>query len=308
MILVLGSINIDLVFALPNLPRQGETVLGADYLVAPGGKGANQAVAAARDGARVTFHGCVGDDAFGRIAYDALAAAAIDVRLLRDAARPTACAAVCVDAGGHNQIAVASGANLAVRAAQIPDAALGDGTTLILQMEIPRLEIESTIARAKRYGSRVVLNLAPALPLADTALAAVDVLVVNEHEAASLAGTRGITAAEPAALAAGLAATLGNIVVVTLGGEGAVAARRGETWRVGALPIAPVDTTGAGDAFVGVLAAALDRGAALPDALRRAGVASGLSCLAKGAMPAMPGTAAIDARLPELAPARLVAA
>lgn len=303
MLVVFGSINLDLIFSLPSLPRPGETVLGPGYAVAPGGKGANQAVAAARDGARTVLVGRVGRDAFADEALKIARTTALDLAHVLPCDRPTGCAAVCVDGAGDNLIAVASGANAAVTAGQVPDTLLGPGTTLVLQMEVPAAETAALIARAKARGARVVLNLAPALPLDERAIAAVDVLILNEIEAAAIAGRRGLAAGAPAALAKALAAAIGNIVVLTLGAAGAIAATSDAAWTIAALAIRPVDTVGAGDAFVGVFAAALDRGAALPDALRRASVAAGLACLIPGAQPSLPDTAAIDARLADLAPA-----
>jgi ribokinase len=302
MLLVFGSINVDLIFPLPTLPRPGETVLGDDYRIAAGGKGANQAVAAARDGARVAMAGAVGRDSFAAIGLHDLREAGIDLALVLPSAKPTGCAAVAVDAKGENLIAVASGANAAAGAADIPDAMLGRDTTVLMQMEVPPRENADLVARARARGARTMLNLAPAAPLDDTTLAALDVLIVNEIEAAWLAKSRGLGVAAPDAIARALARHWHNTVVLTLGGEGAIAARADETWRVGVLDITPIDTTGAGDAFVGVLAGALDRGAALPDALRRASVAAGLACLVRGAQPSLARASAIDARLNELAP------
>jgi ribokinase len=304
MLVVFGSVNIDLVFALPVLPRPEETVLGSGYRIAPGGKGANQAAAAARDGASVRFYGCIGHDDFGHMARDSLMAAGVDVIGLRETAQPTGCAAVCTDAAGRNLIAVASGANLDAWAEQVPDSVLGPQTTVVLQMEVPTGEVASLIARAKARGCRVVLNLAPALPLDPSALKAVDVLVLNEGEAAALAAELGIAAGDAVALARRLTAALGNTVVMTLGSLGVVAARAAEAWSADALQIKTVDTTAAGDAFTGVLAAALDRGMSLPDAVHRASVAGGLACLTPGAQPSLPAAAAIEQRLADLAPAR----
>ena len=306
MLVVFGSVNIDLAFALPILPGPGDTVLGSGYRIAPGGKGANQAVAAARDGAAVRFFGCIGRDEFGRLAQASLAAAGVDVAGLSETGRPTGCAAVCTDADGRNLIAVASGANLEARADQVPESALGPGTTLVLQMETPADEVAALIRRARARGCRMLLNLAPALPLDAAGLAAVDVLVVNDGEAAALADAQRIAAADPVTLARRLAGAFGNTVVVTLGSLGAVAAGPGEAWAVDALPIKTVDTTAAGDAFVGVLAAALDRHLPLPMALHRASIAGALACLAPGAQPSLPGSDAIDAHLGELPAARRI--
>lgn len=301
MILVFGSINIDLLFALPALPRSGETILGSSYRTAPGGKGANQAVAAARDGARVIMYGRVGRDAFGRLARESLADAGVDVANVVEGDTPTGCAAVCVDRDGNNLIAVASGANGELRAADVPDAALTADTTLVLQMEAPVDDVADLALRAKARGCRVILNLAPAGVLPAETFGVIDVLVANEGEAATLA------AGDPPELARRLAAQFENFVVVTLGGSGVIAAGLDEAWAVDALKIKPVDTTGAGDCFVGVLAAALDRGKDLPAALHRASVAAGLACLAPGAQSSLPDTKAIDARVSDLAPARRLA-
>jgi ribokinase len=299
MIVVFGSINVDLVFPLAALPHPGETVLGQSYSVVPGGKGANQAVAAARDGGRVAMYGAVGADGFAAVARDSLKAAGVDLSGVVAAKEPTGCAAICVDRAGRNQIAVASGANLAVRAAQVPDSVLTKDTTLVLQMEVPAAESAALIARARLRGCRIILNLAPAAALDRAALSALDVLVVNEGEADWLATSLSVGAAPEA-----LAQALGVTVVATLGEKGLVAVSREGSWQVGVLPITPADTTAAGDCFVGVLAAALDRGKTLSEALHRASVAAGLACTRAGAQPSLPTTREIDARLKDLAPAR----
>jgi ribokinase len=288
MILDFGTINIDIVTPVPTLPRPGETVLGESYRILPGGKGANQALAAARDGAQVRLAGAVGDDAFAGAALALLREGGVDFSLVRTVSLPTGCATIAVAAGtGENLIAVASGANGAVTADFVPDDALGPGVTLVLQMEVPTAETERLIARAKAVRTRIVLNLAPARLIARDALRQVDILVVNEGELATLAADE-----------AALARELGVTVVVTRGAQGASAALPDGTHNVSpALPITPIDTTGAGDTFTGVLAAALDAGLPLDAALRRAGVAAGLACLAPGAQPGMPDRARTDAAI-----------
>jgi ribokinase len=290
MIVVFGSINIDLVIAAPHLPAPGETVIGENYRLAPGGKGANQALAAARDGGRVLLAGAVGEDGFAEAALALLRAAGVELALAQSGERPTGCAAITVAADGANMITVAPGANLLARAAMVPDARLGTGTILVLQLEVPPDEVMLLAGRAKRRGSRVILNLAPAQPLARETLRLIDVLVANETEAAALGEA-------PAALARAIGCT----VVVTRGERGAAAhlAEGGEI-AVPALPVTAVDTVGAGDTFVGVLAAALDAGLALPAALRRASAAAGLACTTPGAQPSMPSRAAIDAAVARL--------
>lgn len=288
-LLVFGSAAVDVVFRLPELPRPGETVLGEAGHPLPGGKGANQALAAARDGARVRFAGCVGADANGALLRACLSQAGVDTDLLADCAAPTAMAAVCVDGAGRNQIAVSTGANMLARQADIPLAA---GDTILLQMEVPPTENAALIARARAAGARVILNLAPAAALPREALSALDLLVVNEHEAAWLGATLGCGAG-----AAALHAALGVTVAVTLGEAGAECHGAGLTVHVPAFPVAVVDTVGAGDAWCGVLAAALERGLPMEAAMRRANAAAALACTRAGAGPAMPMAAETDALL-----------
>jgi ribokinase len=290
MIVCFGSINLDLIFPVPTLPQAGQTVLGRTMRVEPGGKGANQAVAAARDGARVAFAGAVGHDAFAAQATALMRAAGIDLSRVAVADTSTGAAAICVDPHGANQIAVAAGANLHARAAQVDDALLGPDTTVLVQCETDLDEVAVLIARARARGARVVLNLAPAAALPEAALRATSLIVVNEDEAASLAAHLG-----SAADAAGLRAALGPDVVVTMGGAGLVAATAAGLTPLAAHKVAVVDTTAAGDCFVGVLAAALDRGLDLPAALRRANVAAALCCTRPGSQGSLPAAAETDA-------------
>jgi ribokinase len=293
MILVFGSVNVDLVFPVPRLPGPGETVLGGDYALFGGGKGANQALAARRAGAEVTLVGAVGRDGFAAAALEPLRRAGIDIRLVRTVEQPTGCAAIMVSSSGENMIAVASGANAGVRCDQVPDKLLAPGTMLVAQMEVPPAETAATVRRVRAGGGRSVLNLAPASPIAPELLRDIDLVVANEGEADALGS-------DPARVA-GL---VRQGLVVTRGAAGATAyLAGGRRLSVPALPVVPVDTTGAGDTFVGVLAAALDLGGSLEIALRRATAAAGLACLAHGAQTAMPDKPTIDqaaARLPLL--------
>jgi len=290
MVVVFGSVNLDLIFPLAALPAPGETVLGPDTRIEPGGKGANQALAAARDGARVAFAGATGRDPLAQAALTLLREAGVDLSRVMTVDRATGCAAIFVDRAGRNAIGVGSGANLAARADQVEDALLAPGATLVAQMEVPAAETAALIRRARARGARVVLNLAPAAALEADALRAVDVLVLNAGEAAWLAGT---LACAPDA--AGLRAALGVTVVRTLGEQGAEAAHPGGLVRVPARPVNAVDTTGAGDCFTGVLAAALDRGVPLEPALARASVAAALCCTRAGSQGTMPWAAETDA-------------
>ena len=297
MLTVFGSINVDLTFRVPHLPRMGETVLTPSLSRAVGGKGANQAAAAARDGAETRFIGCVGEDAFGAMARAALADIGVDASLLLTTAEATGLAAVWVDAEGRNQIAVASGANGALRATAFAAAPTVPNEHVVLQMETPADEVAAVIDAAKRRGAIVILNLAPALPLPAAALRAVDVLVLNEQEAAAVCGVLGCRREGAQEQLAALAAELGTTIIITLGAAGAIGAAGTARWRAPALPVAAVDTTGAGDCFVGVLAAAMLRGLTLPEAMRRAAVAGSLACTVVGAMPSFPGRASIEAAL-----------
>ena len=216
-VLVFGSVNADLVFAVPELPAPGRTVLGEAYRALPGGKGANQAVAAARDGARAALAGAVGRDPLADVALSAARVAGVDISRVAATDAPTGCAAICVDPAGRNQIAVAAGANALARAAQVEDAALGPDVVVVLEMEVPPTETAGLVARARARGARTVLNLAPAGPLPGGALRALDLLVVNEHEAAWLAARLGC-GADAAALRAALGG--GPDVAVTRGEAG----------------------------------------------------------------------------------------
>ncbi len=305
MIVVFGSINVDMVVQVESLPRAGETVLAPSYITVAGGKGANQAVAAARAGATTHMVGCVGEDGFADLALATMAEAGIDLSAVATVDEPTACAMIGVDKDGANQIIVASGANRLTTAGQLGDVLLGPDTTLVLQLEVDPDETWAVIERAKVRGARVVMNTAPAAPLPPAIAAACDVLVMNEIEAPMLAGAAGFDATtDPIECARAMAEAWGTATVVTLGGDGAHAFEPGAAWHVDALAIKPVDTTAAGDAFVGVLAATLDDGQDLAAALHRASVAGALACLTTGAQPSLPDERAIDEAICRLAPPR----
>lgn len=283
MILVLGSINADLFFKVAHLPKAGETVLCDRADMSPGGKGANQAAAAAKAGSETVFLGCIGDDAFGPVVRAALDEAGCDTSRLTVVDAPTGTAAVMVEASGENQIVVASGANLSARAAMIPDEALGPKATLLCQMEIPTAETEAALIRAKASGARTILNLAPALPIGEAALRAIDVLIVNEVEGRTLAPDLD----NPDALVRGLSERYGLTCVMTLGRRGArVHATDGFQASYTTAQVEPVDTVGAGDAFVGAFAAALDAGRSLDEAMHWGLAAGAITCTRHGAMTA----------------------
>ena len=288
-IVVVGSANMDLVGLAERLPLPGETVLGDDFLMGPGGKGANQAVAAARAGGRCTFLGAIGSDEFGVTIDARLRASGVDTTHLRTSYGPSGVAVVMVDHAGENSILVSPGANytfLGLSAAE--SAVIADGDVLLCQQEIPEPTVIAAAQAGRAGGTRVILNAAPARPLPPDLLAAVDLLVVNEVEAQAITGP-----GEP-----DMAALLAVVprVVLTKGGEGAwYADRDGRSERVPAFLVEVADTTAAGDAFTGALAVAWGEGRDLVDAVRWAN-AAGAACVRKvGASVSLPTRAEIQA-------------
>lgn len=299
MIRVFGSLNMDLVAAADHIPVLGETVLTGTYLRVPGGKGNNQAVAAARAGGAVAMAGCVGRDGFGEILIDNLRRNGIDTAAVRPVDEPTGIAMITVDKAGENIITVASGANMAVTADLFGPNQWTTGDTLVVQMEVPPEETWKTVRQAHERGARTIVNVAPAAPIPHDILEAVDVLVVNEGEAMTVARGLGLTTPDIAATARALVEAGAGACVVTLGGDGAMAAVGDHVYRVVPARITVADTTGAGDTFTGVLAQGLDAGLSMQDALRRASLAAGLACEALGAQASMPAAEAIDAAMAE---------
>jgi ribokinase len=254
--------------------------------VHPGGKGANQALAASCAGARVALAGAVGRDAMADVALALVRAAGVDVAGVARVDAPTGLALIHVDAQGRNAITIVPGANATVRAAMLADRDLDGRTTLLLQLEVPLDEVTRAARRADARGALVVLNAAPAAALPADLLDAVDVLVVNEHEAATVARGAALPA-DPAAFCAAAADRHALAAIVTLGADGLVAADATRRFRLPAARVEVVDTTAAGDAFVGALAAALDRGDDLADALAEGSAAGSFACTLAGAQPSI---------------------
>jgi ribokinase len=295
-IVVVGSSNTDMVVRVPTLPHPGETVLGGTFFTARGGKGANQAVAAARAGGSVSMIGCLGDDSFGDDTLAALTAEGIAVEgIRRVAGTPSGVALILVDDRGENCIAVASGANALLGAdegARCAELLSPDGV-LLVQLETPLETVVAAARAARRAGARVILNPAPARELPDELLGLVSVLTPNESEAERLAGIpvngeRGLEQAASALLARGIGA-----VVVTLGAAGAYVAIAEHRETIPGWPVEARDTTGAGDVFNGALAVALAEEMSLPDAVRFANAAAAISVTRDGAQPAAPRRAEI---------------
>jgi ribokinase len=298
-VIVVGSVNVDLVVRSARLPAPGETITGGTFEQHPGGKGGNQAVAAARLGASVRFLGAVGADSFGLEAQAALVKAGVDTSgLLTDPRAATGIALILVDGGGENVISVASGANAAFEAESLERelARLGSlaGDIVLVSNELAPATVVAALRAARAAGARTIFNPAPADGIEAPWLEFVDILTPNRGELGMLAG--GDSGADLVAAARSLAVL--EAVIVTLGAEGAfVVPRDGPEWPVPAVAVQAVDTTGAGDAFNGALAASLAAGSSLPDAVRRAVAAGGLATTRVGAREGMPTTDELEAAL-----------
>ena len=280
MILVAGSANLDFVVQATHIPAPGETVMGRDFKTFPGGKGANQAVACARAGAAPTrMLLALGDDAYAAPLEASLTGAGVQMQVVRVKDQATGTAFICVSDDGENAITVAPGANFALKAADLPPL---DGVThLLLQLEIPLEAVTAYAQAARAKGVKVVLNAAPAQALPAALLALLDVLIVNEGELAVVAQHTG-------SIAACLARIAVPTVVVTLGHHGCCARTESDLVLQPAFSVTPVDTTGAGDTFCGVLVAALSQGQTLPQAMTLASAAGALACTRLGAQTSIP--------------------
>lgn len=292
---VVGSLNLDLIVNVQALPGRGETVVGSSVRLLPGGKGANQAAAAAALSPSVAMIGRVGDDSSGTALVDDLLARGVDVSGIARSKEPTGTATVAVEAeSGENLIVVAPGANAALAAADVTVDAVATASVVLVQLEIPLDTVAAAVAHARGL---VVLNPAPSAPLPAEVLTRADVLVPNEWELARLAG-RPPADESPESLAALARSVTAGDVVVTLGSRGALVVPSCGTFTQVVPPaVSVVDTTGAGDSFCGALCVALARGDALVDAARYAVVAGALSTTGVGARDALPSDADIRAAL-----------
>lgn len=295
MIIVFGSLNVDLVTLVERLPGAGETVMGPGYALHPGGKGANQALAARRAGATVTLVGAVGRDGFAEIALGLLAEDGVDLSHVARTEAPTGAAFIAVDADGANQIVVAAGANALAKAGAVEALKPGEGDLLLLQREVPENECLRAARAMRAGGGRVILNLAPAGEPALELLALTDILIVNEHEALILARSLGWAETEPDSIARRIDGERGIACIVTLGAAGAVGWHGGVRRRLEAPAVEAVDTVAAGDSFVGAFAAALQDGFGFSGALQHGLAAGSLACTVAGAQPSVPRREAIEA-------------
>ncbi|MBS0226766.1 MAG: ribokinase [Proteobacteria bacterium] len=288
-ILVAGSANLDFVVRAAHVPAPGETVLGRELAVFPGGKGANQAVAAARAGAAdVRMLVALGDDAFAAQLEAPLRDAGVDASIVRIAASASGSAFICIADDGENSITVAPGANMHLAPEHLP--AFGAASHLLMQLEIPLASVHAYAQAARAAGVKVVLNAAPAQVLPRGLLDNVDVLIVNEGELAMLAGGHGGADLSMQCKALGVCC-----VVVTLGARGALVWRRDQPMiEHPAFAVDVVDTTGAGDVFCGVFTAELAGGVTLEVAMRHAAAASALACTKLGAQSGTPTRVELD--------------
>ncbi len=297
-IVVVGSSNIDMVIKTERIPAAGETVLGGNFVMVPGGKGANQAVCAAKLGADVKFVARVGNDIFGETSLANFRSVGVDTQfIIKDPDAPSGVALIAVDKNGENAIVVAPGANSRLLPSDVDNArdAIANADVVVLQLEIPSETVEHTIKLSKSLGTAVVLNPAPLKPIAPKVIAGVDVIVPNQHEAAGLLGKQGegenISAPDAARelMASGVGA-----VVITLGSKGAYVLSADAESHIEPYKVNAVDTTAAGDAFTASLACAIGEGANLIEAARFAAKVAAISVTRMGAQPSMPAREEVE--------------
>lgn len=296
-IAVVGSLNMDLVVRTPRLPAPGETIIGREFTTAPGGKGANQAVAAGKLGAQVAMIGRVGSDSFGRALRDNLGAVGVDMTNVSvDEHAATGVAVIQVDDRGQNTIVVASGANARVTRTDVDTAraAITAASALVVQLEVPLDTVAHALRLARDAHILTILNPAPAQPLASDILALADILAPNETEAALLTGIA-VNDWLSAEVAARELKTRGALtVIITLGARGALVLENDAARQVPPFQVKAVDATAAGDAFVAALAVALASGRDLDAALREASAAGALAATRLGAQPSLPTRAELE--------------
>lgn len=288
MIVVVGSLNMDIVVRVERLPVPGETVLGEDYECHPGGKGANQAIAAARLGGKVRLVGRVGTDVFGQQLCSQLESAHVETAWLETVSGPSGVALVTVDKAGQNTIVVSPGANAKLKPEDLFEQVFDGVDLLLTQLEVPLETVKRATDLAKQAGALVVLNAAPARTLAKDLLRNVDLLLVNEIEAGAILGVSPPCNLEESYLVAQALAKWVPWVIVTLGSQGVVWAIDGKLGHQPAFPVKVVDATAAGDAFAGALAVGLAEGRSLEEVILFATAAGALTVTRKGAQPSLP--------------------
>ena len=297
LVTIVGSLNMDLIALSPRIPQPGETIIGKGFHTAPGGKGANQAVAAAHLGAQVSIIGRVGDDAFANSLLENLASAGVDHKFVtRDQENATGVALIVVDDNGENSIVVASGANMHLTPADVESAeeAIAAADVLLLQLEVPLETVTRAAELARAHQVTVVLNPAPARALPTELLSLVDFLIPNETETALLSGMPVASQVEIEAAAKSLRDLGVGNVILTLGERGALLTGAFQSEVYPSFKVNPVDTTAAGDAFLGGFAVALGEGKSLSDAIRFGNAAGALATTRLGAQPSLPTRAEVE--------------
>lgn len=297
MLVIFGAVNLDIIVSTDHLPGPGETVFGGDYGLGPGGKAANQALAAHRAGAAVHLVARVGNDGFADLALANLRREGVNIAAVSPCAHPTGIATICVDRSGENQIVIAGGANLALEAGDIPEDLLTHETIFLLQMEARPETNWAAITHAHARGCTIALNVAPVATVPSEILGKLHYLIVNEPEARAVAIGEGLNAMDTERLACTLARRHNMCVIITLGAAGALACDGENLWQVDPLPVQAADTTGAGDCFTGYFLAAIDGGCDIATALRRASIAGALTCTRFGAQAAIPVQEEVKQRL-----------
>jgi len=290
MIIVFGSNVLDLFFQQADLPPKDKALFLDSHIEQPGGKGANQAIAAARAGSKVMFYGALGEGGHGRQMYKNLAQNGIDISGIKFFDTPSGLATIFVDSSnGTHRIVVSQGANLLAKQDFVPNDVLNKNTILLIQGELPIEETQILVERVKQAGGRSVMNFAPAIqPLSEKLLEDLNVIVLNEYEAESLGQQYEMDVSDKKKLAQDINQRFSLSTIITLGGDGCITATKDNIFETPALNIKPIDTVGAGDAFTGYICAALDRGETIENAVYEASIAGSLTCLKIGAQTALP--------------------
>lgn len=295
-IVVIGSSNTDMVVRSEHLPRPGESVLGGDFMMAGGGKGANQAIAVARMGHNVIFSAAVGRDMFGDAAVAGYQRFGVDTSYIVRKDSPSGIALIMVDGAGQNSISVALGANNCLTAEDVMPAleSVSAGDIVLLQLEIPMSTVDACVAVAAAKGAKVVLNPAPAAVVSEQTLSKLYLITPNQTEAQTLTGIEVVDEASATAAAKALTAKGVERVVITMGSQGSLLYEDGVSEIIPAHKVSAVDTTAAGDVYNGALCAAIAEGMSLGDALRFATKAAAISVTRAGAQPSVPSREEVD--------------
>lgn len=290
MLLVFGSINMDIIIETNGFPKPGETFKGGDYKILDGGKGANQAIAAQYAGASKTYMiGCVGHDRYGDDVLHNLRIKSVVPSGVARSDSKTGIAVICINEQGENIVVLSPGANLEAKADQIPDSFFKAESVVLMQMEVTPEENWDVVERAHKAGSKVILNVAPALDVPSEILDKIDYLIVNEHEAQALSKIFDLDETRPAELAVRLGKKFGINAIITLSEKGSYASEKGENLiKASSMAVNAIDMTGAGDAFCGTFAACIEQGFSFIQAIHHASVAGALTCTKIGAQEAMP--------------------